>query len=325
MSRPAHGLMNQNTTSHNVFAGPFTDRAAHMRKDEAWLEETLESPDTRFLPVYRSRNLIALDPPAAVLLERGQLGSCLPDADELIFLGRFRSHECFTFDTVPKEEDAPDYGAGEFRDLRLAGSLLPADEAALVAYAQAMVLWHRRHRHCGTCGHPTRPAQAGHVRKCTNDACARQQFPRVDPAIIVLVFDEDKCLLGRQASWPNGRYSTIAGFVEPGESLEDAVKREVIEETSVNVGSVKYHSSQPWPFPSSLMLGFTARGSSAQRIHLADEELEDARWFTRRQIAEGTPLLSPPLSIAYRLIEYWFDQEPGVRLSEIVNSQPRWR
>ena len=317
--------MSEPNTSHNVFAGPFTDRAAHMRKDPAWLKETLEDSATRFLPVYRSRNLMTVEPPAAVLLTQAQLTAHVPAAEDMIFLGSFRGHNCFAFDTVSKDEEAPRYCVGEFRDLRLAGTLLQPDEAALVAYAQAMVLWHRRHRYCGTCGSPAYPAQAGHVRRCPNENCGRQQFPRVDPAIIVLVFDDDKCLLGRQPNWPTGRYSTIAGFVEPGESLEDAVKREVLEETSVDVGDVRYHSSQPWPFPSSLMLGFTAQGSASQRIHLADQELEDARWFSRNQIAEGTPLLSPPLSIAYRLIEHWFDQEPGARLAEIVGGQPRWR
>lgn len=316
--------MKKREASHNVFAGPFTDRAAHMRKDKTWLTKTLQDPDARFLPIYRSRNLLTVEPPAAILLAREQLAAPIAATEEMIFLGYFRGHHCFAFDTADNSAEAPRYDIGQFHDLRLAGALLPPDEAALVAYAQAMVLWHRRHKHCGTCGSPANPGQAGHVRICSSGSCARQQFPRVDPAVIVLVFDGNKCLLGRQASWAPGRYSTIAGFVEPGESLEDAVKREVLEETSVKVDDVNYHSSQPWPFPSSLMLGFTARASS-RGIHLTDRELEDARWFTRSQIADGTPLLSPPLSIAYRLIEYWFDQEPGVRLAEIVSGQPPWR
>jgi len=144
------------------------------------------------------------------------------------------------------------------------------------------------------------------VLVCSDPGCRSEQFPRIDPAIIVLVSDGDRALLGRQASWPPGRYSTIAGFVEPGESLEDAVAREVGEETGILVDSIEYHSSQPWPFPASLMLGFTARAVT-QEVRLRDQELEDARWFTRAQLAAGTPLLPPRQSISFRLIEHWYE------------------
>jgi NAD+ diphosphatase len=151
--------------------------------------------------------------------------------------------------------------------------------------------------------------------------CGEETFPRLDPAIIVLVTDGERALLGRQASWPPGRYSTIAGFVEPGESLEDAVAREVLEETGVSVVDSTYHSSQPWPFPSSLMIGFTATAAPGA-VARADEELEDARWFSREDIATGFPGLPPPQSVSFRLIEHWYDagsalplrQTPGVKL-----------
>jgi NAD+ diphosphatase len=149
--------------------------------------------------------------------------------------------------------------------------------------------------------------------KCTNSACAIDHFPRLDPAIIVLVTDGDRALLGRQAAWPPGRYSTIAGFVEPGESLEDAVAREVQEETGVLVHDPEYHSSQPWPFPSSLMIGFTAH-AAADAVPRADEELEDARWFSREQVASGFPGLPPPQSVSFRLIEDWYDRKSNVPL-----------
>jgi NAD+ diphosphatase len=157
--------------------------------------------------------------------------------------------------------------------------------------------------------------------KCTAPSCGAEQFPRLDPAIIVLVTDGERALLGRQAAWPAGRYSTIAGFVEPGESLEDAVVREVREETGVAVHDADYHSSQPWPFPSSLMIGFMAR-AAADAVPRADEELEDVRWFTRAEIASGTPGLPPPQSVSFRLIEDWYDagstlplrQTPGIKL-----------
>ena len=194
--------------------------------------------------------------------------------------------------------------------------LLAEEEAGLLGYARAMIGWRRTHRHCGRCGATTLPAKAGHVLVCTNPVCRHEQFPRLDPAIIVLVIDGDRVLLGRQASWPAGRYSTIAGFVEPGESLEDAVAREVHEETGIRVDEIEYHSSQPWPFPSSLMLGFTARAAS-QDIDLRDLELEDARWFTREDIVGGTPYLPPNISISFRLIEHWFDAGATLPLRQL--------
>ena len=193
-----------------------------------------------------------------------------------------------------------------FEDLRQIASVLPAEEAGILGYARAMMSWRRRHRFCGSCGARTLPARSGHVLVCSDPGCRSEQFPRIDPAIIVLVSDGDRALLGRQASWPPGRYSTIAGFVEPGESLEDAVAREVGEETGILVDSIEYHSSQPWPFPASLMLGFTARAVT-QEVRLRDQELEDARWFTRAQLAAGTPLLPPRQSISFRLIEHWYE------------------
>ncbi len=207
-----------------------------------------------------------------------------------------------------------------FEDLRLAAGLLPQDEAGLLAYARAMVLWRRRHRYCGSCGAPARSESAGHVMKCTDPACGAEQFPRLDPAIIVLVTDGERALLGRQAAWPAGRYSTIAGFVEPGESLEDAVAREVLEETGVTVLDADYHSSQPWPFPSSLMIGFTAR-AVADAVPRADEELEDVRWFTREQIASGTPGLPPPQSVSFRLIADWYDSGSALPLRDTPGVQ----
>jgi NAD+ diphosphatase len=182
----------------------------------------------------------------------------------------------------------------------------------LLAYARALALWKARHRFCGACGAPNLPARAGHVMRCSREGCGAETFPRLDPAIIVLVTDPsgERALLGRQASWPPGRYSTIAGFVEPGESLEDAVIREVAEETGVLVDDVVYESSQPWPFPSSLMLGFRAVARS-DAITLRDGELEDARWFTRADIAAGHPALPPAGAISARLIDGWYSQPGG--------------
>jgi NAD+ diphosphatase len=223
----------------------------------------------------------------------------------LVLLGRRDATDFFACE-IESAEPPPNSPGTHFADLRTVAALLPEGEAGLLSYARAMIGWRCTHRHCGRCGAKTLPAKAGHVLVCTNPVCRHEQFPRLDPAIIVLVIDGDRVLLGRQASWPVGRYSTIAGFVEPGESLEDAVAREVREETGIDVEAIEYHSSQPWPFPSSLMLGFTARAAS-QDIDLRDLELEDARWFSREDIVSGTPYLPPNVSISFRLIEHWFD------------------
>ena len=287
---------------HNVFAGAFVERSGDRRKDPDWLEKAVESPEACFIPLWGDRCLVGGDPPNAVMLARPQIDAFLDD-EHLIFLGLFRDRPAFAV-PIPRDIDPPWSDLGEFQDLRFIGTLLPPDEANLAAHARALVIWHASQAFCNVCGSPARPDTAGNSRICSNEACGKVLFPRVDPAIIVLVADGDRCLLGRQPSWPQDRYSTIAGFVEPGESLEDAVRREVFEETNVHVGRVAYHSSQPWPFPSSLMLGFTAEATSTA-ISLNDRELEDARWFTREQLTSGWPKLPFRISIARRLVDDW--------------------
>jgi NAD+ diphosphatase len=286
----------------NVFAGAFVDRWGHRREDPEWLQEAIKSDDSRFVPVWDEKCLASGEPFHTVLLDRHDARDYLPDK-EIVFLGKFRDQPAFAFG-IDRSEDPPFRDIGEFHDLRYLGSVLPADEANLVAHARALVLWHRMQGFCGRCGSPSRAESGGNSRICVNAECATVLFPRVDPAIIVLVASDDRCLLGRQPSWPEGRYSTLAGFVEPGESLEDAVRREVREEANVPVEDVEYHSSQPWPFPSSLMLGFTAKALS-DRILLNDGELEDAQWFTRKQLRSGFPKLPYRLSIARRLVDDW--------------------
>jgi NAD+ diphosphatase len=309
----------------NVLAGPYLDRFAHLRKDEVRLQMLIADPATLIVPVWQAQNCVISDATcvrAQLLAGIEQLGGIDPLilAGTVILLGTFRGRAALAVDL--RSEQPPLLPAGSnFCDLRTIAGELPTDEAGLLAYARAMVLWRERHRFCGRCGAPTLASDAGHVLVCSDAACRNQQFPRIDPAVIVLVSDGERALLGRQALWPKGRYSTIAGFVEPGESLEDAVVREVHEETGVSIDRVEYHSSQPWPFPSSLMLGFMAQATS-QMIRLNDAELEDARWLTRAQIAAGEVTLSPQHSISFRLIEDWYDaaaerplrQEPGARM-----------
>ena len=291
----------------NVFAGAFVDRSGERRKDPEWLARAAESPDCRFVPVWTDRCLVGGDPLQAILLERRQVES-LVDDEHLIFLGLFHDRPAFAF-ALADEAAAPFAELGEFQDLRFLGTVLPPDEANLLAHARALVLWHRTQLFCGACGSSARPESGGNTRACVNPECGRTVFPRVDPAIIVLVSDGDRCLLGRQSNWPEGRYSTIAGFAEPGESLEDAVRREVFEETNVRIDEVRYRSSQPWPFPSSLMLGFFAT-ASATEIRLNDGELEDARWFTRKDLRSGFPKLPFRISIARRLVDEWLEAGP---------------
>jgi NAD+ diphosphatase len=305
----------------NILAGPYLDRAAHLRQDPAWFAAALADERSRVIPVWNSRSLIQEgDALRAAYLEIGRLPPERRNSTDLVLLGRCGDTHYLAYDIESTEPPALLPGT-RFEDLRLVAAVLPIDDAGLLGYARALLSWRRRHRFCGACGATTLAAKSGHVLVCSNPSCRHEQFPRIDPAIIVLVSDGQRALLGRQASWPVGRYSTIAGFVEPGESLEDAVAREVYEETGVRVDRIEYHSSQPWPFPASLMLGFTAHALTTE-VQLRDQELEDARWFTRAALTADGALLPPRQSISYRLIEDWFDAAGGTPLRDIQGSTP---
>ena len=298
----------------NFFAGPYIDRCAEAREAAVWLAEARADGGTRYLLTAGTTHLMRPEPEPRIAFLQGDHPLVQSAGQrELVLLGWFRNARC----VLVELGNAPlvSLPAGtRFEELRPLSGHLPREEAGLLAYARALSVWRARHRFCGTCGAATLPEKAGHALRCTNPTCAHEIFPRIDPAIIVLVSDGERALLGRQASWPHGRYSTIAGFVEPGESLEDAVVREVFEETGVPLEQVSYHSSQPWPFPSSLMLGFHARAQRGAQIRLGGE-LEDARWFTRDEIASGTPLLPPSHAISYRLIAAWYDRTAPVPLA----------
>jgi NAD+ diphosphatase len=282
----------------NTFSGSPVDRAGARRTDARWVAEQLADP--------RSRAILVTDDGVAV--EDGRLAR-VPLAPahrrEPILLGlEDGSGALFAVDASGQEPPPGTEAVG----LRDAAALLSHADAGLVAQATGLVNWHRRHPRCAVCGERTEVAEAGYLRRCPN--CGAQHHPRTDPVVIMLVTDGDRALLGRQARWPPGRYSALAGFVEPGESLEEAVAREVLEEAGVEIGAARYMSSQPWPFPSSLMLGFVADYAGGEPAP-QDDELEDVRWFARDELeairagqVEGLAL-PPPIAIARSLVDGW--------------------
>lgn len=289
------------TNSHNVFGGAYIDRASEYRADSRWLAQALTGNKARIVLLNAGRCLASRDEGHLRLLKSVDLPFSLRLPD-LIFMGLIEHAPVFARETSTSDYEPRD--GDEFIDLRSLGGFLNPTEANLAAHAIGMAHWRSAQRFCSQCGHATQIEAAGYASRCQNNDCNGRIFPRVDPAIIVLVERGDYCLLGRQGSWPKGLFSTIAGFVEPGESLEDAVAREVFEETNVQVEAVRYQSSQPWPFPASLMLGFHASAVS-EDIVTNDGELEEARWFHRDELIDGTSRLPPGQSIARRLIEHW--------------------
>ncbi len=296
------------------------ERLDDRRGDAAWLAAALADAGTRYVPVRAglSSYIWEGETPRALLLDAATAKPLLPEAACCVLMGEWDGKPCFALG-LAGEAPLPE---ARHDDLRGVSGLLPAEELALLGYARAMVHWHGMHRHCGRCGAPTASERAGHMRAC--GSCGAEYFPRIDPAIIVLVTDGDRCLLGRQASWPKGRYSTIAGFVEHGETLEAAVLREVKEETDIEVRAPRYVSSQPWPYPGSLMLGFRAEAASTA-IHCNDGELEHAAWFSRDDIARSVDdslMMPPSRSISYRLIKGWYEEEAGRSFTALKHVDP---
>jgi NAD+ diphosphatase len=304
-----------------TYGGCGLDRAARLRADPEWLDRALSDPRTLIVPVSGERSLVlGGDPARAALLPCGSVNGALPAAaPAFALLGVDDSGAAYVAAEWPAAAggaappaDWPGIDGASFIELRRVSASLPRRDAGLLAYARGLLHWHRRTRFCGDCGAPTESRSAGHARLCTNPDCGVTHFPRSDPAIIVLVTrpgpGEEVCLLARQHRWPRGLISTLAGFVEPGESVEEAVVREIGEETGVRLTGVHYRGSQPWPFPSSLMLAFRAEAEPGAEIRLDADELETGRWFTRAEVAAIRDFgfkLPTRDSIARTLVDDW--------------------
>jgi len=306
------------------YTGGTFDRASERRLDEDFLTAEVVAGRFRVVPVWRGRNLVAGaagTAPRAAFLSGDAARGLLPPGGETgspgILLGIESGALIFAVDVSTFDAEVAAFGAGVYADLRDVAALLPADEAALLATARGVCHWQRQHRFCGACGSPTAAREAGHARVCLNSDCGRTQYPRLDPAVIMLVetVDDDgvpRCLLAHNARFPGGVYSTLAGFVEIGETLEQAVRREVREEVGLTVGEVTYRASQPWPFPSSIMLGFSAM-AEAEKPAPDGVEIADARWYSAADLdraaeweVETAPFRLPRRdSIARFLIESW--------------------
>ena len=313
------------TTHLNTFSGLslVLDRVAEHRDEVDWVNLRASDERARFLLLDQEQLAYAnTDGESLRWVTAAEREALAPDAPATL-LGITGEHAFFLLhvegDAALIEESL---GARRLH-LREAGLRLPAHEAGLFAYAKGLAHWQRETRFCAACGAPLKLIASGHRAQCSG--CGKLHFPRTDTAIIVIVEHEGACLLGRQAGWPPGRYSTLAGFVEPGESLEDAVRREVAEEAGVRVDQVHYHSSQPWPLPASLMVGFTAT-AHGRDIRLRDGELEEARWFTPEQIvdglADGRFATPPKLSVSYQLLAHWLRERADLSLDELI-ARPR--
>jgi NAD+ diphosphatase len=312
------------------YAGGQLDRATKLREDDDWISAAFVSDAAVAVLVHNDQNLVTglagrEDRPRAAVVPLAIVRERLANNAAIwTFLGLDGEAPVFGVDLTTEivAEVSAVREAGEFVDLRRVGALIPADEAALLAYARALLAWHRRHRYCSVCGSPAESVRAGHVRRCTNPTCRTESFPRTDPVVIMLVTRPasadapSRVLLGRHARLPRRAYSLLAGFVEPGESLEDAVAREVWEETGVRVRDVLYQASQPWPFPYSMMMGFRAVAET-EDITIDADELEEARWFTAAEVAqfgewddESAQFRRPRKdSIARALLDEWVGEQ----------------
>jgi len=310
----------------NRFTAVRLNREAELRDDAKWVAKTLIDPNTRLVPLWRSRSLLERNTEGSVAIYLSPADLLEPDRIQPpTLLGNDGKREYFAVSVTDSQKDAilAKLPKAQFADLRRASIDMTAKHAGILAYARALHYWQHRHAFCGVCGNPNLLRSAGHRMVCSNEECARQSFPRIDPAIIVLITHKDSCLLGRNAKWRPKHFSTLAGFVEPGESLEDAVVREVYEEVRLQLADIRYVSSQPWPFPASAMCGFYAE--AVDQNSSVSEEVEETRWFTVESLAQAViddeVRLSPPVSIAFRLLADWFRNHGGGDLEDLVRRQ----
>jgi NAD+ diphosphatase len=290
----------------NIFGGSPLDRADARRRDTIWIAERLAHPASKFLPIWRSKNLVTQASDGAPSLAAVPLEtiSHLLASKPWAFLGLRDDLAHFAVDLSSLDTPLPPDTPGTFDDLRRIGTLLQAEDAAILAHARGLMHWRTRHKFCPVCGAACQPEQAGHVMACTG--CGTHHFPRTDAAVIMVVTKDDRILLGHHARFRDyPMFTILAGFVETGETLEEAVAREVFEESGIRVANVRYQSSQPWPFPASIMLGFTAEAIT-EEITFDGHELLDVRWFTRAELENPQGFTIPPaMSIARRLIDEW--------------------
>ena len=299
------------------FGGSPLNRASEKRTDSNWIESKRHDPSSIVLPMWRLEPFILgsekSGPPVELGLVRAGVVDSFMEAGALcIFLGLDGERAVFAMD-IPGADDpataGPLAGLGYFRDARVAASIVSLKDAAIIAQAKAMIDWHQRHGFCARCGAPTKIMDAGYRRLCGK--CNAEHFPRVDPVVIMLATFGEACLVGRGKQFPPGMFSALAGFVEPGETIEEAVRRELMEEASVKVGEVTYYATQPWPFPSSLMIGCFAKAESRD-AKVDENELAEVRWLERtvaRELIEGKQIdglrVPPPIAIAHHLIRTW--------------------
>ena len=291
----------------NRFTAVRLDREVELRDDAKWVANTLANPNTRLVPLWRSRSLLERNDEGTIAIYLSPAELTEPDRIQPpTLLGSDGERDYFAVSVTDSQKDAilAELPNARFADLRRASIDMAAKHAGILAYAKALHYWQHRHAFCGVCGSPNLLRSAGHRMKCSNDECARESFPRIDPAIIVLVTHEDSCLLGRNSKWREKHFSTLAGFVEPGESLEDAVVREVYEEVQVNLKNIRYVSSQPWPFPASAMCGFYAE--ALDRSSGSSEEVQETRWFSVDSLTPPVATGIDRLQVAGRLVsEQW--------------------
>ena len=295
------------------YSGGPVDRASRGRGDDGWIAGLLDGGGhARLIPLWRDQCLVSGDPPVPVMSADPGRHAILREVSIPVFLGLAGTTGMFAVDlsSLAESRAVEAAGAQQVLDVRRLAGRIPATDAALLGYARGLLYWHRHQRFCGSCGAPTQSRQAGHTRVCERDSCAHIHFPRIEPAVIMLVESAARprrCLLARHRNSAPGGYSTLAGFVEVGESLEDAVRREVAEETGVPIGPVSYVASQAWPFPAGLMVGFRAQAED-ETISVDGDEILEARWFTQAELAEraaaGRPLGRPD-SIDRHLLQSW--------------------